>query len=67
MSSKIEKSAQKPLFSQDYLEKRSNFLDNLEPSDFRNGESFNLAASIIDQIIQAYHLKLKTKITPKIS
>ena len=39
--------------SSTYQQQKMNFLDNLQPDDFRNGESFNQAEVIIDNINEA--------------
>ena len=38
----------------DYHQQKMIFLDNLEPDDLRNGESFNQVGMIIDNIHQAF-------------
>jgi hypothetical protein len=38
-----------------YRQQKMDFLDNLQPDDLRNGESFNQAEAIIDKINQALH------------
>ncbi len=40
-----------------YKQQKMDFLDSLEPDDFRNGENFNLAEKIINQINEAYYKK----------
>lgn len=37
----------------DYAQKKADFLDELQPDDFRNGGSFNQAEQILDQLNQA--------------
>ncbi len=39
-----------------YQQEETKFLDSLQPTDFRNGESFNLAQTIISSINKAYYL-----------
>ncbi len=36
-----------------YAQKKSEFLDSLEPDDFRNAGSFNQAEQIIDQLYKS--------------
>lgn len=38
-----------------YNNRKENFLDSLQPDDFRNGESFNKTEIIIDKINEAFH------------
>ncbi len=38
---------------QKYQQAKADFLDSLQPDDFRNGASFNSAEEIIDQLFQA--------------
>ena len=48
--------------AQKYQQKKSEFLDNLQPDDFRNGSSFNQAEIIIDQLNSAlYNATLQQK------
>lgn len=37
----------------DYAQKKADFLDELQPDDFRNGASFNQAEQILDQLNRA--------------
>ena len=41
--------------SKNYAQQKANFLDNLQPDDFRNGGSFNQAEFIIDELNKALH------------
>jgi hypothetical protein len=38
-----------------YSKEKNDFLDSLQPDDFRNGGSFNQAEQIIDQLNQALY------------
>jgi hypothetical protein len=38
---------------ENYAQQKANFLDNLQPDDFRNGGSFNQAEFIIDELNKA--------------
>lgn len=38
-----------------YKNQKADFLDNLQPNDFRNGGSFNQAEIIIDELNKALH------------
>ena len=38
-----------------YARQKADFLDNLQPDDFRNGGSFNQAEFIIDELHKALH------------
>ncbi len=38
-----------------YQQQKTDFLDNLQPDDFRNGGSFNQAETIIDELNKALH------------
>ena len=42
----------------EYRRQKMEFLDQLQPDDFRNGESFNQAGDIIDQINQSLYSKM---------
>lgn len=45
-----------------YQSQKTEFLDNLEPDDFRNGASFNQAEEILDNVLEAlYNAVLKGK------
>ena len=45
----------------EYQKHKMIFLDNLQPDDLRNGESFNQAEEIIDNINQALHVAILSK------
>ncbi len=47
--------------TKNYEEQKANFLDSLQPDDFRNAGSFNQAEDIIDQINKALHLATLNK------
>ncbi len=40
---------------ENYAKQKADFLDNLQPDDFRNGGSFNQAEIIIDQLNKAIY------------
>lgn len=44
---------------QNYQRQKNEFLDNLQPDDFRNGGSFNQAGSIIEQLHKSLHQAIK--------
>lgn len=41
--------------TKNYEEQKANFLDSLQPDDFRNAGSFNQAEDIIEQLNKALH------------
>ena len=45
--------------TKNYQQQKTDFLDNLQPDDFRNGGSFNQAEAIIDQLNEAAHKALQ--------
>lgn len=45
--------------AKNYKKQKSEFLDNLQPDDFRNGGSFNQAGSIIDHLNKSLHQAIK--------
>ncbi len=47
--------------SANYQQQKTAFLDSLQPSDFRNGGSFNQAEYIIDELNKAYFLATQKK------
>ncbi len=47
-----------------YYQQKINFLDELQPDDLRNGESFNQLETIIDNINQAFYIKTTTNNNP---
>lgn len=49
----------------DYQQQKQDFLDNLQPDDFRNGGSFNQAETIIDQLNNALHQAVISKKDPE--
>lgn len=48
-----------------YKQIKSNFLDNLQPDDFRNGGSFNQAEIIIDSLSEALKRAVASKEDPQ--
>jgi hypothetical protein len=45
-----------------YQQQKMDFLDNLQPDDLRNGESFNQMGAILDNINEAfYNAKINNK------
>lgn len=48
-----------------YQRQKMDFLDSLQPDDFRNGGSFNQAESIIDQLNKALHRAVLNKENPE--
>ncbi len=45
-----------------YRQEKTDFLDSLQPDDFRNGSSFNQVETIIDELNEgAYHAALDKK------
>ena len=48
-----------------YQQQKMDFLDNLEPDDFRNGESFNQAEEIIDKLGEALYRAFLNKGNPE--
>lgn len=48
----------------DYQQQKMDFLDNLQPDDFRNGGSFNQAETIIDELNKATYRAAINKENP---
>ncbi|NBV06760.1 MAG: hypothetical protein EBS06_05950 [Proteobacteria bacterium] len=48
-----------------YQQQKTDFLDNLQPDDFRNGSSFNQAEIIIDEINKALYQAFLRKENPE--
>ena len=49
---------------ENYQRQKMDFLDNLQPNDFRNGGSFNQAEIIIDQLNKSLHRALLKQENP---
>jgi len=47
-----------------YQQQKMDFLDSLQPDDFRNGGSFNQASDIIEQLNKALHRAALNKENP---
>jgi hypothetical protein len=48
-----------------YQQQKADFLDNLQPDDLRNGETFNQAEMIIDKLNEALYQTVINKKIPK--
>ena len=48
-----------------YERQKADFLDNLQPDDFRNGGSFNQAEIIIDQLNKSLHQAVQRNEDPE--
>jgi hypothetical protein len=54
-----------PDLTTNYQQQKTDFLDSLQPDDFRNGGSFNQAEIIIDQLYEALHRAVLNQENPK--
>ncbi len=48
-----------------YERQKADFLDNLQPDDFRNGGSFNQAEIIVDQLNKSLHQAVQRNEDPE--
>ena len=51
--------------TKNYQQQKMDFLDSLEPNDFRNGGSFNQAEIIIDELNNALHHAVSNQENPE--